>query len=188
MNAGAPETDLPDWSSDGEALAAHVTAYFGSMGVATCQISGAEGTYSAGGGGAVGGDATFMAASQTNVGLVRAIDGIPIVESRAFARFDTNDQTTYETFYWPTIPADGRGARLPRSARRAGALAAYKAKLPADAQGDGRVVIHHRMGGSSLPFTAVATYDTMQMTPEDDGGDLSFDPDGNSVIETWEAF
>jgi hypothetical protein len=70
----------------------------------------------------------------------------------------------------------------------AGALAAYKAKLPADAQGDGRVVIHHRVGGSSLPFTAVVTYDTVQITPLNDGGDLHFDPHGNPVMDTWEAF
>ena len=38
-----------------------------------------------------------------------------------------------------------------------GGLAAFTAKLPANAQGDGRVVIHHRVSGSSLPFTAVTT-------------------------------
>jgi hypothetical protein len=69
-----------------------------------------------------------------------------------------------------------------------GGLAAFKAKLPANAQGDGRVVIHHRVSGSSLPFTAVTTYDTVQLTPEDDGGDLHFDPAGNPVTDTWEAF
>jgi hypothetical protein len=190
MNAGAPEADLPDWSRDGDALAAHVTAYFVSMGVATCQISGTDGTYSAGGGGSTDGDATFMTTSQTNVGLVRTIDGVPVVESLAFARFDTSDQTTYETFYWPTIPADVVAAARAFHDQLAApeALAAYKAKLPANAQGDGRVVIHHRVSGSSLPFTAVAVYDTVQMTPENDGGDLSFDPSGKLVMDTWEAF
>jgi plastocyanin len=190
MNAGAPEANLPDWSRDGNALAAHVTAYFVSMGVATCQIAGTDGTYSGGGGGSVDGGVTFQAATQTNVGLVRSIDGVPVVNSIAFARFDTSDQTTFETFYWPTIPADVVTAARAFHDKLAapGALAAYKAKLPADAQSDGQVVIHHRVGGSSLPFTAVATYDTVQITPQNDGGELSFDPQGNPVMDNWEAF
>jgi hypothetical protein len=190
MNAGAPEADLPDWSGDIDALTAHVTAYFAAMGVATCQISGSDATYSSGGGGSVDGDATFTSVSQTNAGLARGIDGVPVVESLAFARFDKNDQTTSESFYWPTIPANVVTAARAFHDKLAapGALAAYKAKLPANAQGDGRVVIHHRASGSSLPFTAVAVYDTVQITPENDGGDLSFDPDGNPVMDTWEAF
>jgi hypothetical protein len=190
MDANAPEADLPDWSADGKALAAHVTAYFVSMGVATCEISGTDGTYSAGGGGSTDGTMTVTFPSQSTVGLVRSIDGVPVVESIAFARFDSSEQTTSESFYWPTIPADVVTASRAFHDKLAapGALAAYKAKLPADAQGDGQVVIHHRVSGSSLPFTAVTTYDTVQSTPEDDGGDLSFDPDGNAVTDTWEAF
>lgn len=190
MNGGAPESNLPDWSSDGNALAAHVKAYFVSMGVATCQISGTDGTYSVGGGGSTNGGPMFMVASQATLGVLRSIDGVPVVESIAYARFDTDDQTTSEAFYWPTIPADVVTAARAFHEKLAapGALAAYKAKLPADAQGDGQVVIHHRAAGSSLPFTAVATYDTVQITPQNDGGELSFDSDGNPVMDTWEAF
>jgi hypothetical protein len=190
LNGGAPEANLPDWSSDGNALATHVKAYFVSMGVATCQISGTDGTYSAGGGGSTNGGSTFTVTAQSTVGLVRSIDGVPVANSIAYARFDTDDQTTSEAFYWPTIPADVVTAARAFHDKLAapGALAAYKAKLPADAQGDGQVVIHHRVAGSPLPFTAVATYDTVQMTPQNDGGELSFDPDGNPVMDTWEAF
>jgi hypothetical protein len=190
MNGGAPESDLPDWSSDGNALAAHVKAYFVSMGVATCQISGTDGTYSGGGGGSTNGGPMVTFASQATIGLVRSIDGVPVVNSTAYARFDTDDQTTNEAFYWPTIPADVVTAARAFHDKLAapGALAAYKAKLPADAQGDGRVVIHHRVGGSSLPFTSVATYDTVRITPSNDGGELSFDSNGNPVMDTWEAF
>jgi hypothetical protein len=28
----------------------------------------------------------------------------------------------------------------------------------------------------------------VQITPQNDGGELSFDPDGNPVMDTWEAF
>jgi hypothetical protein len=98
MNAGAPEANLPDWSADPNALSAHVTDYFVSMGVAPCQLSGTDATYSAGGGGSADGSVTFTSTSQSSVGLVRGIDGVPIVESHAFARFDSSDETTSESF------------------------------------------------------------------------------------------
>jgi hypothetical protein len=141
------------------------------------------------GGGSIDGGST-LGPEPTEAGLVRSIDGVPIVDSRAFARFDIDDQTTSETCYWPTIPADVvRAARAFHDQLAApGALAAYKAKLPSDAQGDGQVVIHHRVAGSSLPFTAVVTYDTVQITPENDGGELHFDANGRPVMDSWEAF
>jgi hypothetical protein len=72
-------------------------------------------------------------------------------------------------------------------------LAAYKAKLPADAQGQGHVAIHHTSMGSQSPFYAAATYDVVQTAPpSDDGGinfggdeDLSFDPNGHPVTTAW---
>jgi hypothetical protein len=190
LDANAPENNLSGWSGDGETLDAHVTQYFVTMGVLTCQIASTSEDAAGGGGGATDGSSTVMTVSPTTVVLSRGVDGIPVVESRAIAQFDVNDQTTEESFYWPEIPADVvTAARAFRDQLAApGALAAYKAKLPADAQGDGQVVIHHRVGGSALPFTAVAVYDTVQMTPENDGGDLYFDASGNVVQDTWEAF
>jgi hypothetical protein len=190
LDANAPESNLSGWSGDAETLDAHVTQYFVTMGVSTCQIAGTSENASGGGGGATDGSSAFMTVGPTSVVLSRGIDGIPVVESRAIAQFDVNDQTTYESFYWPEIPADVvTAARAFRDQLAApGALAAFKTKLPVDAQGDGRVVIHHRVGGSALPFTAVAVYDTVQLTPEDDGGDLYFDANGNVVTDTWEAF
>jgi hypothetical protein len=72
-------------------------------------------------------------------------------------------------------------------------LAAYKAKLPADAQGQGQVLIHHTSAGSSSPFHAAVTYDVVQTEPPSDSGgislggeaDLSFDPNGNPVTTAW---
>jgi hypothetical protein len=78
------------------------------------------------------------------VALVRGVDGILVSESNASARFNSADQTTQEGMYWPEIAAsvvrDARAFRdrLADPAR----LAAYKALLPSDAQGDGQVVIH----------------------------------------------
>ena len=98
-----------------------------------------------------------------------------------------NDQTTYESFFWPEIPANVVSAAIALQNQNAdpNALAAYKAKLPADAQGQGRVVIHHTSAGSLQPFQTAATYDVVETTPEDDGGDLNFDQNGNPVTTAW---
>jgi hypothetical protein len=101
-----------------------------------------------------------------------------------------DDQTTTESFYWPEIPADVvAAARAFRDKLAApGALAAFKAKLPADAQGDGSVVIHHHVAGSTGSFVAAVTYQTIQITPQNDGGDIYFDPNGQPMMDTWSGF
>jgi hypothetical protein len=153
------------------ALADHEREYFGTMGVASCQIDDTPGLTSGSGG--------------TNAILERAVDGIPVGESYAWAHFVATNQTTGEGFYWPTIPADVVTAARALRDRLADptALAAYKALLPPEAQGDGQVVIHHTDGSlDTKPFTAVATYDVFE-----DGGLLGmgsnhhFDASGNEV-------
>jgi len=165
MNADAPETGLPDWSSDSSALSEHVRAYWVSMGVDPCQI------------------AEIQVQAGTNgysISLVRGVDGITIAESNAGAKFNVNDQTTSEILYWPTIPAETvTAARSFRSLLAdPAALATYKAKLPATAQGDGVVTIHHAECPSLYyaPSTPVATYDVSTGSWYS-----SFDIDGNRV-------
>ena len=186
MNASAPETNLPDWSSDTAQLTQHVKDYWASMGVAPCQIGIAGVDGSGGGGGSVNGP-TIAVVGPSSVSLGRAIGGVPVVESLAVARFNSSDQTTEESFYWPEIPADVVSAAIAFKNQLAapGALAAYKAKLPADAQGAGRVVIHHTSGVTMGAFQSAATYDVVQTTPENDGGDLNFDPEGTPITTLW---
>jgi hypothetical protein len=186
MNASAPETNLPDWSSDTARLTQHVSDYWVSMGVVPCQIGIVGIDSSAGGGGSVNGP-TMVVAGPSSVALARAIAGVPIVESLAVARFNSSDQTTQESFYWPEIPADVVSAAIAFKNQLAtpGALAAYKARLPADAQGPGRVVIHHTSGVTMGAFQSAAAYDVVQTTPENDGGDLNFDPEGTPITTLW---
>jgi hypothetical protein len=117
--------------------------------------------------------------------LSRGVQGIRVVESLGAARFDVDDQTTFEAFYWPAIPADVVTAAIALKSRLADptALAAYKAKLPANARGDGEVVIHHTSAGSQSPFRSAATYQTESVGdfPEE----FIFDGDGNPVTTTW---
>lgn len=106
LDANTAAQNLPGWSSSNETLAAHVTDYFVSMGIESCQIAGTSATYTGGGGGSVDGATSAIVVSQTTSILERAVGGIPVVDSRAAAQFDVDDQTTYESFYWPEIPAD----------------------------------------------------------------------------------
>lgn len=173
LNGGAPEAGLPDWSDDPTALATHVTAYFATLGVSACQVGGAQVDGGSGG---------------RTIALARSVDGINVVESLAYARFDNRDQSTSEGFYWPAIPADVVTSARAFYAQLADPtnLAAYKAKLPADAQGDGAVNLHHTSSSSTSPFASAATYDVE--APADElglGATLSFDADGNSVSSSW---
>jgi len=195
MNGGASESDLPDWSMDSSKLAAHTIDYWLSMGVASCQIAN-KGILGSGSiGGSINGGSTVTTSSRT-IALSRGINGVPVVESLAVARFNVNDQTTQETFYWPEIPADVVSMAVVWNNQLAdpNALASYKAKLPADAQGEGRVVIHHTTAGSSSAFQTAATYDVLQTAPPpaNDGGliafqaaELSCDQNGNRVTTVW---
>lgn len=173
MNSGAPETALPDWSADPVALTAHVRDYWGAMGIPTCQIQGTQVT-------AMGGSGGF----RRTVFVNRSLDAIPIVDSKAYASIDNADQSTVEGFLWPAIPptvvTSARAFRA-QIADPAG-LAAYKAKLPTAAQGDGTLLIHHSAVALMPipPFKAAATWDVTF------GSDThSYDANGVEVIEQW---
>jgi hypothetical protein len=188
MNGGAPETSTPDWSTDVSTLQQHVVDYFGSMGVQSCQIDGTGVNGGVSGGGAAGGPVTTTN-EQRSISLTRAIDGIVVVESLAHARFDADDQTTSEGLYWPEIPADVVTAAEALRSELASpdGLAAFKAKLPGAAQGEGRVVIHHTSFAPAVattPFHAAATYDVTYDGP-DTAEMLSFDATGAPVPLDW---
>jgi hypothetical protein len=172
MNRGAPQSNLPSWSADTSALDAHVSAYWVSMGVASCQVNGVTDSY--GSAGAI-------------PKLSRGFDGIAVADSLAVAHFDVDDQTTEEDLYWPEIPGDvvSSAVAFKNDLATPTGLAAYKAKLPANAQGKGQVVIHHTSEYSFSPFTAQATYDVTDSTPHDEGDSLSFDENGQPVTTQW---
>ena len=186
MNGGAPEMSLPDWSSDPAKAAAHASDYWLSMGVESCQLTGAGIDSSGGGSGSSDGGSTTYVGSST-VAFARSVGGIPVEESLAVTRFDSHDQTTQEAFYWPEIPADVVSAAFALKAQLAdpAALAAYKAKLPSDAQGQGRIVIHHSRAGSMSAFQSAATYEVTQANSLGDGGALNFDASGKLVATIW---
>jgi len=168
-NATAAGANLPDWSSSASVLSGLVFQYFVSMGMEECQI----------------GDSTVL---NGTVSIGRGVDGIPVVESNAFARFNSEGKTTSEGLYWPPVPAATVVAAMDFRQVLSDpiVLAAYKAKLPSGAQGVGRVSIHHStctLAASPSEVIAAATYDVIQ-----DGGmraTVSFDVNGNAVETSW---
>jgi hypothetical protein len=147
-NAGAPELTVAGWSSGTETLVDHTRAYFVAMGVAPCQAAKTQ---------ALGGSSGIATS------LNREVAGIPVVDSTAYAQFNAHDLTTSEGLYWPAVAADivSAARALHQQLADASMLAAYKAKLPANAQTEGQVVIHHSGAGSTQPFRSVASYDVL---------------------------
>jgi hypothetical protein len=171
---GSPALDRPSFSLDADVVTAHLRAYFKAMGVPDCQVQ--DVGISSGSSGPVVG---AFVATILDAALVRGIDGIVIAESQAWADFTVDDQTTYEGFFWPAIPASVvSGAIAFRDQLKdPQQLADYKAKLPAGAQGDGIVAIHHSPPfSSSATVKAIVTYDTgIGPSP------VSFDTSGTQI-------
>lgn len=187
LDAGAPESSLPGWNGTDAELLAHVSTYYEAMGIESCQIAGPSFAYGTGSSSGASSSSGGSTSNRTIAGFTRAIDGVVVDNSLASAQFDENDQTVYETFYWPEIPVNVVSAAVALHTKLSdpAQLSAYKARLPTDAQGDGKVVIHHSHAGSAPPFKAIAVYTVIQTTPQNDGGALYFDADGNPVSVTW---
>ncbi len=186
LDANAPENNIASLSGPEAMLTAYVLDYYEAMGVASCQVATSRiVSWSGGGAGSTMGDggATVISGAVT-LGVMRGVAGIPVVESMAQADFDVDDQTTFETFYWPEIATDVAMAAATFQATLADpqSLTAYKAMLPRNAQGDGQVAIHHSSSLSAGPFQAVATYDVL-ITGDagEENPNLSFDPNGQPV-------
>ncbi|HEY4015298.1 MAG TPA: hypothetical protein VGM06_18265 [Polyangiaceae bacterium] len=176
LNPNAPEQALADWSSNPSAATAHAADYLGAMGLEACQSIGNVETF-------IGDPAIPM--PTLRVAFTREILYVAVPDSSAVVRFDADDQTTYESVWWPEIPADvvaaARAIVLQLEVR---GTAAFTAKLPANAQIPGGAVIHHSPVASTRPFVAVAMYATFDSAQN---AELDFDIDGNPVADTWSA-
>ncbi len=182
INADAPESNLPAWSTDSDELAAHTAEYFIAMGVETCQIRGQSVFGSGTCTGASGGSSESCQALPSTGVLGRGVDGISIVESTATATFVRGDITTSEALYWPEIPAVvvSDALALRERIRDPSKLAEYKKLLPDNAQGQGEILIHHS-GPYETKFRAVAVYE-VNLTPPSDQ-----DPDSYYEVRDFDA-
>jgi hypothetical protein len=110
--------------------------------------------------------------------LQRAVDGIPVADSFAWARLDEDAEPVLESVYWPEIPNAVVEQAKALQARVADATASRSmfSKMPAGAAG--AVTIHHAPGVWDGAFTATATYDV----DVEGGKKVHFDGDGNEVV------
>jgi hypothetical protein len=141
-------------------------SYFTAAGIPSDQIGGVHSTVSAGGGGKSDDPKAGTTATSIRYTSIveRTIQGIPVVESHAWARFDDNDDVVAEDVYWPELPA----AALDQAQAIAGSLkdsirmADYLSKLPAEvARAQGRVVIRHSSMAEHGAFAAYGCYDVL---------------------------
>lgn len=159
LNGGAPEASLPGLPGDEASATQHAKDYLATMGVDPCQIQSVVMLGGGSGGGPTGSPGT-MTSTFSTASANRAIDSIMVAQSLANAEFKAGDVTVMESFYWPTIPADvvTKARAFRDRLKDPTELAAYRAKLPAGAQGDGQVVIAHTGSLSSGPFRAMAVW------------------------------
>jgi hypothetical protein len=114
----------------------------------------------------------------------RAVSGIPISESFAWARLNAEGISVAEAVYWPLIPASAISAALELQAVLADPQAGpqYIASLTVPSSG-GTVHIHHTKSFSRLPFQAQATYDVHEgpSTSYARGRTIHYSPQGAEV-------
>ena len=117
--------------------------------------------------------------------LQRAISGIPVVDSQAWATFDSDDNVASEGVFWPAIPANvvAKAVALKRLADNPSDHAALRAKIARDvpelSAAEGRVVIAHSSAAYDQAAVAVAGY---EVTTHGAGAQIRrFDENGSRI-------
>ena len=135
---GSPALQAGPYGSSLQEHNDHVLAYFVGCGIPRNQIASVNGSPEVETGGSPSNttSSSLKLVSDTS-SLVRAVDGIPVVDSVAWARFNAKDHVVRETVYWPALPgqvlADAEALRKELS--DPAALAAFEGHLPAGATG-----------------------------------------------------
>jgi hypothetical protein len=109
----------------------------------------------------------------------RSIEGIPVIDSSATARFDVDDEVVFEYVYWPDIPtaAVETAKRLTQAIADSVGLARVQARLGVAA--GVTVAIHHTRSTSKDEFRASAVYDVHEAGSM---GTKHFDESGANVV------
>jgi hypothetical protein len=161
-NAGAPSTLVAAFTADPNENNARVSDYFSAAGIPSDQVSGVSVTTEMAASGSTD-DPTpptpkFVAYASV---LARSANGIRVVDSFAWARFNAKDEVVAEAVYWPTIPVSVVNDATDLSGLLAdkNQASAYLAKLPPGGMLPGEVVIHHTLATARVPFSAYASYE-----------------------------
>jgi hypothetical protein len=159
-NADAPAYKRPPLTTDGDTHNQRVISYFQSAGIPAAEIKNAHVTTLMETGGASNQQIPAPKLTAYYSILARAVDGISVPDSFAWARFNADDQVVEEGVYWPPIPASVVDAAKKLASTLADPAAGPKlrAALPSAAAPE-EVVIRHTNGADHSPFQAVAYYD-----------------------------
>jgi hypothetical protein len=164
-NATAPGRSAPPLTRSPDVHNKAVQDYFVGAGLPASQIAGIHANASMFGSGMGPGpsdNGTF--AGYTSV-IWRSIRGIPVCDSFAWARFDSDGDVVAEGVYWPDISDAVIQQALSLQAVFADSAQgqAYRSKLPsALQQGAGQVAIRHSAGSERKRFQVIASYDVTE--------------------------
>jgi hypothetical protein len=182
MNAGVPFSPYTGDISSHEAL---VQKYFIGAGLPADQVGGVRTNVGATGTGALGGERVTEQYFYSSI-ITRAVNGIPVDESHAWARLDVNGNVVAENVYWPALNASviSDAVALSQTVASTSPISAtYLGSLPVPASvaSIGKVVIHHSSEFVRTTFEDYACYD-VQIVPSLGGGYVRhFDKNGAEI-------
>ncbi len=164
---------------------AAVKAYFISAGIPADQVAGVHATFISTGSATVSSapsDAPIVLESINSI-LTRAISGIPVIESTAWAKMRAQGDVDMEMVFWPPIDARVVDQALAFAAqlKDATAKATFQKKLPRAVLKEIGVVIHHTDTNIHTTPTAYVAYDAV-IDPETTAGVRHFDVNGSPLV------
>jgi len=175
-------------SSDEKIHSARVLAYFRLAGLPMEEVSGTHVTTTMEGYGRKGQrplpEDTHFVSYATH--LERAVAGIPVVGSQAWATFAADDTVISEGVFWPAISTEVVAKALALSAiikdpvRHAALRANIVANDPEVRNLQGRIVIAHTESTFDAPAVAIAAYEVV--TPSPAGHVRRYDEHGSRVL------
>jgi hypothetical protein len=121
--------------------------------------------------------------------LERAVDGIPVVDSFAWARVNADGEVVSEAVYWPSIPNHvlAEAKRLRNLIEDPDSRATYESRLGTGHSG-GDVVIRHASAEVNTDFEALASYDVTVRSGTDSSFTRHFDVNGTERRLPQERF
>jgi hypothetical protein len=183
-NADSPVLQRPPLTESADAHNARVLAYFKDAGLPQDQIRQARVLTHMKSSGPTSERRTAPAFLGYTTVITRQIDGIPVPDSFAAARFNADDEVVEEWVYWPTIPA-GAIAEAKAIAAQAG-TAALTSRLPARFRGaPATATIRHTDFADESGFRAFGSLDVRygkELNGGFRGGTRNFDINGVEVV------
>lgn len=183
-NADSPVLTRPPLTQSAAAHNARVLAYFKAAGLPQDQIRDAHVlTHMMSGGPASERKAVPTFLGYTTV-ITRQIEGLPVPDSFAAARFNADDEVVEEWVYWPTIPASAIAEGKAIAALAGGA--AGTSRLPARFRGaPATATIRHTDFADESGFRAFGSLDVQYGKDVNGGyrgGTRNFDINGKEII------